>query len=231
MLRVKALPEAPEETERPPKNVRIPYRAAFINFFVSIVFFVLSLPFWWYEGGYLFLTSLSLACTLFCTGGAIMIREAVGSPLSEDTILRRSFFVIGITLLFPSFCLAIFLYLWKPEPFHAAIKPKMFSFGSYQRLLYQDSTPIPQEERVILGMTDAEIDLMMPMELYLYFLTLEEPTFSYNFIDNYEAVKDTYRIWITVNIILFLLAVSSIVVSFCLPKQIVVVTGWSGNEW
>jgi len=98
-------------------------------------------------------------------------------------------------------------------------------------MLYQDSSPIPSVERRILRMTDERIDHMMPMELYFYFQTLEEPTFSYNFTENYEAVKDTYRIWVTVNVILFILALLSITASFFMPRQTVTVTGWSGSEW
>jgi len=80
-------------------------------------------------------------------------------------------------------------------------------------------------------MTDEEIDQMSPMNLYFYFQTLEEPTFSYNFQENYEAVKYTYRIWVTGNVILLILAVLSIAASFFMSRETVVVTGWSGSEW
>jgi len=134
-------------------------------------------------------------------------------------------------LLFLSILLAISLYLLPPDPRQAMSKRVFFSHGTIQRPLFQDSTPIPMEERAILRMTDDIIDQMMPMDLHFYFQTLEEPTFSFNFRENYEAVWATYRIWLTVNIILFILAFSGIVVSFFMPRQNVVVTGWSGTEW
>jgi hypothetical protein len=80
-------------------------------------------------------------------------------------------------------------------------------------------------------MQNEEIDQMYPMDLYTYFLTLESPTFSYNFQSNYDGVKDTHRIRVTTDVILFILAITSIVASFFMAKQIVVVTGWSGSEW
>ena len=233
MLQVKSLPIAPEETKAAKNNDHSPFIVPLINFGAGTVFLALSALLWFglIDRGYLFLTSFALGCTLLCTACVMLMREATGTSIDEDTTIRRSFFIIGIVLLFLSFCLAVFLYQWKPEPFHVALKREYYSFGSYKRPLYQNSTPILPEEHTILWMTNEKIDQMMPMELYLYFLTLEHPTFSYNFVDNYEAVKDTYRIWVTVNIILFLLAVSSITVSFFLSKQTVVVTGWSGSEW
>jgi len=150
---------------------------------------------------------------------------------AESNALRRTFFVIGVVLLFPALLLAPYLYVWKPEPRHADFKPKYYSHSGFKRMLYQDSTPIPSAERAILWIKDEHINHMMPMELYFYFQTLEEPTFSYNFIDNYDAVKDTYRIWVTVNVILFILSLLSITASFLMPRQTVVVTGWSGSEW
>jgi hypothetical protein len=162
-----------------------------------------------------------------------MIRDVVNLAhrSSEDSTLRRTFFVLGIALLFPAFLLASYLHEWQPHPRHATVKPTQFSYGSNKKPLYQDSTPIPRSEIRILWMTDEEIDQMLPMELFFYFQTLDEPTFSYNFQDNYEAIKDTYRIWGTGNGILFILAVLSLAASFFMPRQTVEVTGWSGNEW
>jgi hypothetical protein len=160
--------------------------------------------------------------------------QAPEKPMSkraESNALRRTFFVLGIVLLFSALLLAPYLYMWKPEPRHATFKPKYYTYGTNKRMLYQDSTPFSRAEHTILWIRDEHIDRMMPMELYFYFRTLEEPTFSYHFAENYEAVKDTYRIWVTVNVILFILALLSITVSFFIPRQTVVVTGWSGSEW
>ena len=245
MLQIKALPQALEKKE-PVRNKKnsVPYRAVIITagcFFGCLVLtFVLAALLWFLKrNGYadrgalyvLYVLSRGLTLAFFFTSLSLAIREWVQSPLAEDTVQRRTFFVLGIALLFPVFVLASYMYEWKPEPRHATLKQKIFTFGSNKKRLRQDSTPIPHEEYVILWMTNKDIDRMMPMDLYFYFLTLESPTFSYNFQDNYEAVKDTYRIWWTGIIIVGILAFSSIIVSFFMPRQTVVVTGWSGSEW
>ena len=180
-------------------------------------------------GGILLIVCFGLGCGFTVTAIALALR--VRFRPDDNNILSRTFFILGTVLLFPAFWLVLYLYLWTPDPLHALYKRTQFSFGSNQRMLPQDSTPIPMEERTILWMKDEYIDQMMPMELYLFFQTLEKPTFSYNFLENYEAVWATHRIWVTVNIVMFILAFTSIVVSFFMPKHNVVVTGWSGSEW
>jgi len=154
-------------------------------------------------------------------------------PRKEINVLRRAFLLLGIVLLIPSVVLAYRLYTHPPKPRQVSEKRVFFSHGSVQRPLYQDSTPISDAEHTILWMADnlEVIDQMSPMDVYFYFLTLDKPTFSYNYIDNYEAIKDTHRIWVTANIILFVLSLLSIVASFFMPKRHTVVTGWSGADW
>jgi len=234
MLQVKALSVALEKPVPPDSKTGTPLKAALPMFIPGIVLLLLSFPLWWVYDRFWYGDVVFGIC--FGFGGAFLIASfavALRTWIRPDdtNILSRTFFVVGIVLLFPSFLLALYLYAWTPDPRHAMFKRTQFSYGTYQRPLYQDSTPIPHSERNILWMTDEHIDQMMPMDLYLYFQTLKEPMFSYNFRDNYEAVKDTYRIWVTVNIILLILAFSSIIVSFFMPKQNVVVTGWSGSEW
>ena len=158
---------------------------------------------------------------------------AQGKSLSreETGILRRTFLILGVALLIPSICLAIQLYQHPPQPQDVSLKQVYFSFGTNKRMLFQDSTPISNQEHTILWITDEDIDRMMPMDLYFFFQTLKEPTFSYNYIDNYDAIKDAYRIKVTANVILFILSILSIVASFFMPKQQTIVTGWSGSEW
>ena len=231
MLQIKALPPAPEKREPVRKKVHVPYRAALTAARICAGCLALTLVLR-YIGyvDFFFILFRGLSCAFFFTSVALTIRELVQSPpLAEDTALCRSFFVVGVALLFPTFFLASYMYAWEPHPRHVSLKQDRFSFGS--RVLHQNSTPIPREEHTILWMTDEEIDRMMPMDLYFYFLTLESPTFSYNFQENYEAIKDTYRIWWTVIIIVCILAFLSIIASFFMPRQTVVVTGWSGSEW
>ena len=160
-----------------------------------------------------------------------MVPEKSPAPREETGILRRTFFILGVVLLVPSLYFAVYLYLNVPHPSGVSLKRVQFSFGSNKRALIQDSTPIPWQEHQILWMTDEIIDNMMPMELFFYFQTLKEPMFSHNFLDNYDAIKDTYRIRVTATMILLVLAVLSIVASFFMPKRQTLVTGWSGNEW
>ena len=236
MLQMKALPAAPENLKSSRKKSIVPYRAALINLLLASASLVLMLFFWKSKEVFLYgilwyVLARGLLCAFLCTALALAIRDWVKSPLAEDSTIRRTFFVIGIAILFPVFLLASYLYQWPPHPIWVSFKQVYFSYGSYQRHLYQDSTPISSAEHRILRMTDVQIDSMMPMDLFFYFQTLEEPTFSYNFQDNYEAVKDTYRIWVTGNIILLILAFLSIVASFFMPRQTVEIAGWSGNDW
>ena len=211
------------------------YMAALVMFVAGILFAALSLPIGWLgwyvglNGNFVFRVCLALGFALAITSPITVLRFLIRPE--DVNILSRTFFTLGTVLLFLSLLLAISLYLLPPDPRQALDKRVFFTFGSLQRSLFQDSTPIPMEERTILWMTDEIIDQMMPMELHFYFQTLEEPMFSFNFLENYEAVWATYRIWVTVNIILAILALLSITVSFFMPRQNVVVTGWSGTEW
>ena len=199
----------------------------------GIVYLLLTFLVWLFQdvflnyGPLLLGVCIGLGCTFLVAFFVLALRKQFRSD--DTNILSQSFFFLGVFLLFPTCLFSAYLYVWTPDPLHALFKPKQKSFN--QRILPQDSTPIPWEERMILWTTDERIDQMTPMEFHQFYLTLEEPVFSYNFIENYEAVWKTYRIWITVNVILYILALASIGASFFMPKQSVVVTGWSGSEW
>jgi hypothetical protein len=231
MLQMKALPEAPEKPIPPRTKRRMFRKAERWMHAAPLICLVIALLLWRLEHGLWCVILFGLTGAFARTLLALFIRQWAKSPLTEDTALRRTFFVLGTALLFPACPLATYLYEYPPQPRYVSLKPVEFSFGTYKRLLYQNSTPIHPSEHTILWMQDEIIDYMFPMELYLYFQTLENPTFSYNFQDNYEALKDTHRIWITVDIILFIISIACVVVSFFMPKQTVVVTGWSGSEW
>ena len=235
MLQVKALPVAPEKPASSSGKTHSPYKASLATLIPGILCAVLSIPIGWiawflgFDGGFVFRACFGMGVAFLIISPIVALRARIRPD--DTNILSRTFFVLGIVLLFPSFILALHLLAWTPAPRDATTKRVFFSHGSSQKSLYQDSTPIPMEERTILWITEADIDRMTPMELHMYFQTLKEPVFSYNFRENYEAVLATHRIWTWVNIILFILAFSSIIVSFCMPKQNVVVTGWSGSEW
>ena len=238
MLQIKMLPMAPEKTTAFVGKTHAPYGAKFailMTLISSVACLALSIPIGWiahylgFDGNLVFRIVCGLGVALLLTMPVIAVRALIRSD--DTNILSRASVILGIVLLCVAVPLAFHLWVWTPDPTHALIKRTQFSFGSNQKMLYQDSTQIPWEEHYILWMTDEVIDQMTPMQLHSYFLTLEEPMFSHNFRENYDAVWKTYRIWVTVNIILFILAFSSIVVSFFMPKRNVVVTGWSGSEW
>jgi hypothetical protein len=241
MLRVKSLPIVPslyEESETK-RSAAARLSALFIfilgnaAILVTILLWAANVVwpdmYWYLHGDLFFILFFGLSGALLCTSFALMLRNLFGSPLSEDTAIRRTFFIIGIVLLLGSFLLAPYLYLWTPQPKWVSLKRNRYAWG--EKMLYQDSTPIAGSEHRILWMTDEQIDRMMPMELYFYFCTLEEPTFSYNFQDNYESVKDGHRIWVVVNVLMFIFAFLGVGVSFFMSRREVVVTGWSGSDW
>lgn len=234
MLQVKALPVAPEKPVSQSRKTGTSYITAWVALLFGIVCLLISLPLWRFHedipfGGLLFLVCNGVGWTFAAISPAIALRTKYRQ--NDTNILSRSFFIIGVALLLPSFILAVYLNLWTPDPRHTTFKRTRFSYGSSQKMLPQNSTPIPYEEWMVLLMKDEYIDQMTPIELHSYFQSLESPTFGHNFRDNYEAVWATYRIWITVNVVLFILAFLSIVASFFMPKQNVVVMGWSGSEW
>ena len=149
----------------------------------------------------------------------------------ETGQMRRAFFWLGAIVLVPSVIFLLWtVFLTKPLPKHVSLKQTDFTFG--QMLLKQDSTPIPEYEHTILWMRDEYIDHMAPMELYFYFLYFKNgPNFSYNFQENYQALKDIWHIRMATGGFLIFLGLLSLVSSFFMPKRDVVVTGWSGTEW
>ena len=234
MLQIKTLPVVPEKTAALRKKNNSTYFMPLALFVAGIVCVMLSFPLWRYYifipfGDIVFILCFGLGLAFLFISLPLALRTALRPD--DANIWSRSFFILGTALFFPAFLLAIYLYLWTPNPVHTLFLRTQFSFGSEQKILGQDSNPIPMDERTILWMTDEYIDRMTPMELHSFFLTLEKPMFSHNFMEKYDAVWTTYYIWVTVNIVMFVLAFISIVVSFFMPKQNVVVTGWSGSEW
>jgi hypothetical protein len=151
-------------------------------------------------------------------------------PKNETGKMRQVFFLLGV-LFFPP--VAIF-FLWAlfsyPLPRDVSRKREWFRFG--QTELYQNSTPVPDFEHTILWIRNEDFDRMSPMELYFHFKILERgPNFSYNFQENYQALKDAYHIRVALAIVLLCLVVTSFISSFFMPKRDVIVTGWSGSEW
>ncbi|MDR2641775.1 MAG: hypothetical protein LBC74_03160 [Planctomycetaceae bacterium] len=148
----------------------------------------------------------------------------------ETGVLRRGFFWFGLILLLPSIVALILFTISYPQPRDVSTKKVYFSYG--ETILYQNSTPIPQHEHVILWATDAEIDMMLPFDLYRYFDVLKSgANFSYNFQMNYQELKYIYYTRIAISVILVLLSAASIITSFFLPKRNIVIDGWTGNEW
>lgn len=160
-----------------------------------------------------------------------LVEEKPQEPKRETGNMRRAFFWIGVIVLVPSLIFFLWtVFLAKPLPRDVSRKRVHFSFG--QTKLYQDSIPIPEFEHNILWMRDDIIDRMTPMELYFYFTYFQNgPNFSYNFQENYQALKDAWHIRMAAGGFFVFLGLLSLVGSFFMPKQDVIVTGWSGTEW
>lgn len=240
MLQIKALPPAQEQTPPARKETGVARKMMSVVFFVlSALFFALSLLVILNEWTAITITEPFLALAVYVgLVYALPILAIIFSSLGcaaaledEIGILRKMFLILGFALLISSLVFAVNLYKTVPQPRDVSLKQVFFSHGTIKRLLFQDSTPIDESEHQILWMTNENIDQMMPMDLYFYYRTLEKPTFSYNYIDNYQALKDTHNIKVTATIVLFVISLLSIVVSFFMPRRNAVVTGWSGSDW
>ncbi|MDR3232755.1 MAG: hypothetical protein LBT46_03670 [Planctomycetaceae bacterium] len=155
-----------------------------------------------------------------------------GRPAGKHTgLLRKSLLLLGFILLVPGAGFFVWTLLSPPQPYEVLNKRVYFWFGSNQKPLLQNSTPLDRDDINVLLMAGGGIDSLMPFEFGLYFRTLKTPTFSYNFQDNYQAVKDTHRVWLIWGGIWTAAALACIGISFFMPKQNIEVTGWSGNEW
>jgi hypothetical protein len=160
------------------------------------------------------------------------LAEDEAAPAKVQTgNMRRAFFWIGVIVLVPSLLFLLWaIFLSRPLPRDVSLKRVEFKFGQTQ--LFQDSTPIPEREHMILWMQDEVIDRMSPMELYFYFTNFSlGPNFSYNFQDNYQALKDGWHIRIAAGCMLAFLGLLGLASSFFMPKADAIVTGWSGTEW
>ncbi|MDR2170931.1 MAG: hypothetical protein LBP59_12380 [Planctomycetaceae bacterium] len=149
----------------------------------------------------------------------------------ETGVMRRAFFWFGLILFLPSFAAFIyFTFYGYPHPREVSTKVVYFAYG--ETMLYQNSTPIPQYEHVVLWTTDDDIDKMLPFDLFRYFEVLKlGSNFSYNFQMNYQELKYVYYTRVVIFSLLVVLSVVSFVVSFFMPKRGVIIDGWVGSEW
>jgi hypothetical protein len=148
----------------------------------------------------------------------------------ETGVLRRGFLGFGLILLSVSIIFLTCFPIRYPQPQNVTTKQVYFAYG--ETMLYQNSTPIPQYEHVILQMEDRYIDEMLPFDLYRYFEILKLGTnFSYNFQENYQELKYAYYTRVAIAALVIMLSVASIILSFFMPKRNVIIDGWSGSDW
>jgi hypothetical protein len=154
------------------------------------------------------------------------------SKLKKETgKMRRVFFLLGVIFFLPATIFFIWALFSYPLPHDVFRKQEWFRYG--QKVLYQNSTPIPDFEYDILRTQNEDFDQMRPMELYFHFKILERegPNFSYNFQENYQALRDAYHIRVAAGVVVLFLVLLSFTASFFMPKRDTIVTGWSGSEW
>jgi hypothetical protein len=148
----------------------------------------------------------------------------------ETSKMRQVFFLLGVIFFLPAVIFFIWTLLSYPLPRDVSRKQEWFSYG--QTELYQNSNPIPDFEHTILWIRNEDFDRMGPMELYFHFKILERgPNFSYNFQENYQALRNAYHIRVAAGAVVLFLVLLSFTASFFMPKRDVIVTGWSGSEW
>jgi len=156
--------------------------------------------------------------------------EKASEPVQETGHLRRALLYLGLIGLVPSLLFLFWAVFSYPKPRDVSLKQVYFVYG--QTKVYQDSTRLPDYEHQVLWIRNEDFDRMSPIELLFYFQMLEKgPNFSYNFQDNYQALKDAYTIRGAAASLCVFLSLLSIVASFFMPKKNVVVTGWSGTNW
>ncbi|MDR1291488.1 MAG: hypothetical protein LBK06_09835 [Planctomycetaceae bacterium] len=159
-----------------------------------------------------------------------MAREFADKRREETGVLRHGFFWFGLILLLPSIVALIYFASHYPQPDNVLNKKDRFAYG--ETMLYQNSTPIPQYEHVILSITDENIDQMLPFDLFRYYEFFKlGANFSYNFQMNYQELKYAYYTRVAIFSLLIVLSIVSMVISSFMPKRGVVVDGWTGSEW
>lgn len=142
------------------------------------------------------------------SGGAPSSGSTAGPPSadSEDTpktdLLpgeyavnpRRIVFYAGIAATLIT--LPLFLYVLlgtRPKSTQVLEKEVFKQFAG--RFAYQNSTPLPRNEEMILAVSHEYIDWMLPTEAYFYLDTIgDNPNFSYEFQENFQTVKERYAI-------------------------------------
>ncbi len=149
----------------------------------------------------------------------------------ETGNMRRAFFWIGLVIFAPSLLFLLWaVFVSRPLPRDVWFKRVEFTFG--QNKVTQDSTPISGQEHFMLWIRPEDIDLMSPIELYFHFLHFQAgPNFSFNFQENYQALKEAWYLRMATGGVLTFLGLLSLVSSFFMPRRNAVVTGWSGTEW
>ncbi|MDR0611111.1 MAG: hypothetical protein LBG58_13460 [Planctomycetaceae bacterium] len=152
------------------------------------------------------------------------------SKAHETGKMRQIFFLLGVIFFLPAVLFFIWALFSYPLPRDVSRKQEWFSWG--RKELYQNSTPIPEFEHTILWIRNEDFDRMTPMEHYFHFKLLESgPNFSYNFQENFQALRDAYHIRVVAGAVMLFLVLLSFTASFFMPKRDVIVTGWSGSEW
>ena len=154
------------------------------------------------------------------------------SASASSVNLQFFFQFLGVTVLVPSL---IFL-LWVttqtyPKPVDVLQKQVLFSYGD-NKSVAQNTTPIPAYEHDILNAHSENIAYLPPFQTYLYFRTLKNgPVLSYNFQENYQMIKDAYRIRLSAAVICTALGLFCLVASLFMPRQMKSVGARKGAEW
>jgi len=158
--------------------------------------------------------------------------EAAASELHTAGPLHlRSFFaILGVIVLVPSLGFLVWALLTHPRPADVSKKQVWFTYGNNR--VAQDSIPLERYEHDILNASSDAVDHTPPFQVYLFFRTLKNgPVLSYNFQENYQMLKDAYRIRVSAAAICFGLGLLSLVASLFMSRQTKTVGVRRGAEW
>ncbi len=152
------------------------------------------------------------------------------SQTSESFNTRLFFQVLGVIILIPSLIFLGWSLSTRPKPLDVTRKQVMFSYGG--NTVPQNSTPLPDYEHDILNIRGDDIDYMSPFQVFHYFRTLKSgPVLSYNFQENYQMLKDAYRIRVSAAAIGSGLGLLCLIASLFMPTRTKSVGVRKGAEW
>ena len=161
------------------------------------------------------------------------VEENLPSVAATASTFNAQFFFwfLGLLVLIPSLLFLSWAISTRPKPMDVLQKQVWFTYGD-NKMVYQDSVQLATSDRDILSFPVEYIEQMSPFQVYLHFRKLRNgPVFSYNFQENYEMLKDAYRIRVSAAVICTALGLLCLAASVFTPRWTKAVGVRKGAEW